>query len=149
MDALKIKEYFDSHGRASLVFENIDSTNTYLKKNRQSFGTLALALSQSEGHGQYDRAFESPKSGLYMSLCVKYIPSFPMTLAAANAVVDTLRELFSLKVGVKWVNDIIVSSRKLCGIADAQFVFKRHTFSFHGLCFFEFVLLLYHISDEK
>lgn len=116
MDALKIKEYFDSHGRASLVFENIDSTNTYLKKNRQDFGTLALALSQSAGHGQYDRAFESPKSGLYMSVCVKYVPSFPMTLAAANAVADALCELFSLKVGVKWVNDIIASSRKLCGI---------------------------------
>ena len=116
MDALKIKEYFDSHGRASLVFENIDSTNTYLKKNRQDFGTLALALSQSAGHGQYDRAFESPESGLYMSVCVKYVPSFPMTLAAANAVADALCELFSLKVGVKWVNDIIASSRKLCGI---------------------------------
>ena len=126
MDTLKIKEYFDSHGRASLVFENIDSTNTYLKKNRQSFGTLALALSQSEGHGQYDRAFESPKSGLYMSLCVKYIPSFPMTLAAANAVVDALRELFGLNVSVKWVNDIIVSSRKLCGIlAESVFCGER------------------------
>lgn len=116
MDALKIKEYFDSHGRASLVFENIDSTNTYLKKNKQSFGTLALALSQSAGHGQYDRVFESPTSGLYMSICVKYIPSFPMTLAAANAVADALRELFSLQADVKWVNDIIVNSRKLCGI---------------------------------
>lgn len=116
MDVLKIKEYFDSHGRASLVFENIDSTNTYLKKSRQKFGTLALALSQSAGHGQYDRVFESPASGLYMSLCVKYIPSFPMTLASANAAVDALRELFGLSVGVKWVNDIIISSRKLCGI---------------------------------
>jgi BirA family biotin operon repressor/biotin-[acetyl-CoA-carboxylase] ligase len=126
MDTLKIKEYFDSHGRASLVFEKIDSTNTYLKKNPQSFGTLALALSQSAGHGQYDRVFESPDSGLYMSLCVKYIPSFPMTLASANAVVDALCELFSLKVGVKWVNDIIASSRKLCGIlAESVFCGER------------------------
>ena len=126
MNTLKIKEYFDSHGRASLVFEKIDSTNTYLKKNTQSFGTLALALSQSAGHGQYDRVFESPDSGLYMSLCVKYIPSFPMTLASANAVVDALCDLFSLKVGVKWVNDIIVSSRKLCGIlAESVFCGER------------------------
>ncbi|MBE6607206.1 MAG: biotin--[acetyl-CoA-carboxylase] ligase [Ruminococcaceae bacterium] len=116
MDVRKIKEYFESHGRDSLVFENIDSTNTYLKKNPQSFGTLALALSQSAGHGQYERVFESPASGLYMSLCVKYIPDFPMTLASANAAVDALDELFGLKIDVKWVNDLIVSSRKLCGI---------------------------------
>ncbi len=116
MTVKEIKEYFDLRGRASLVFEEIASTNTYLKKNRQEFGTLALALGQSAGHGQYDRVFESPKSGLYMSVCVKYIPDFPMTLAAANAVTDALRELFSLSCGVKWVNDIIADGRKLCGI---------------------------------
>ena len=116
MDVRHIKEYFDSHGRSSLVFESIDSTNTYMKKNRQKVGTLALALSQTAGHGQFDRVFESPQSGLYMSLCVKYIPDFPMTLAAANAAVDALCELLNLNCRVKWVNDIIADSRKLCGI---------------------------------
>ena len=126
MNAQKIKEFFDSHGRDSIVFDTVDSTNTYLKKNPQSYGTLALALSQSAGHGQYDRVFESPDSGLYMSLCVRYIPSFPMTLAAANAAVDALRELFSLNVSVKWVNDIIADSRKLCGIlAESVFCGER------------------------
>ena len=132
MDVLKIKEYFDSHDRESVVFESIDSTNTYLKKNRQGFGTLALALSQSAGHGQYNRVFESPDSGLYMSLCVKYIPSFPMTLASANAVVDTLYELFSLKVSVKWVNDIIASSRKLCGILAESVFCGKESFTVIG-----------------
>ncbi|MBP3333621.1 MAG: biotin--[acetyl-CoA-carboxylase] ligase [Clostridia bacterium] len=116
MDVRQIKEYFDSHGRASLVFESIDSTNTYLKAHPQDFGTLALALSQTAGHGQFDRVFESPDSGLYMSLCVKYIPSFPMTLASANAVFDSLYELCGIECRVKWVNDIIFDSRKLCGI---------------------------------
>ncbi len=116
MDVRQIKEYFDSRGRDSLVFESIDSTNTYLKKNRQKAGTLALALCQTAGHGQFDRVFESPRSGLYMSLCVKYIPSFPMTLAAANAAVDALCELCEITCRVKWVNDIIADSRKLCGI---------------------------------
>lgn len=116
MTVKKLKQYFEKNGRNALVFEKIDSTNTYLKKNPQRAGTLALALSQSAGHGQYDRVFESPVSGLYMSLSVRFIPDFPMTLAAANAVTDALYELFSLSCGVKWVNDIIAHGRKLCGI---------------------------------
>ncbi len=116
MTVSEIKEYFDQRGRASIVFENIDSTNTYMKKSPQKPGTLALALAQSAGHGQYGRVFESPESGLYMSVCVSFKAGFPMTLAAANAVTDALFELFSLKCGVKWVNDIIARGRKLCGI---------------------------------
>lgn len=116
MTVVQIKEYFDKNSRCSVVFEMVDSTNTYLKKNRHSKGTIALALSQSAGHGQYERVFESPASGLYMSVCEAYIPEFPMTLAAANAVLAALSELFSLDCRVKWVNDIIAENKKLCGI---------------------------------
>ncbi len=116
MNAAEIKDFFDKNSRKSLVFESIDSTNAYLKANRQESGTLALALAQTDGHGQYGRVFESPSSGLYMSLSVDFKPNFPMTLAAANAVADSLFELFELSASVKWVNDIIIGGKKLCGI---------------------------------
>ncbi len=133
MTVKEIKKYFDLNGRKSLVFETVDSTNTYMKKNPQEFGTLALALGQTAGHGQHDRVFESPRSGLYMSVCVKYIPGFPMTLAAANAVTDALLELFSLSCGVKWVNDIIADSRKLCGILAESVFCGERSFTVIGL----------------
>ena len=116
MTLSEIKEYFDLNMRPCVLFESVDSTNTYLKKNRHAPGTVAIALSQSAGHGQYGRVFESPESGLYMSLCVRFVPDFPITLAAAHAVTDALTDLFSLSCGVKWINDIIADGRKLCGI---------------------------------
>ncbi len=132
MTVKEIEEYFRKNGRSALVFEKIDSTNTYLKKNPKEFGTIALALSQSAGHGQYDRAFESPKSGLYMSVCVKFVADFPMTLAAANAVTDTLSWLFSLSCEVKWVNDIMSCGRKLCGILAESVFCGENSFTVIG-----------------
>ena len=111
----------------------VGSTNTFLKENPPETGTLALALSQSAGHGQYGRVFESPASGLYMSLCVPFIPDFPMTLAAANAVTDTLFELFGQSFGVKWVNDIIFGGRKLCGILAESVFCGDSSFTVVGL----------------
>ncbi len=116
MTSDQLKKYFDVHSRCAEVFDSIPSTNTYLKTNRRDAGTLVLAISQSAGHGQYERVFESPASGLYMSICVDYLPGIPMTLAAANAVTDALYSLFGLSCSVKWVNDIIANGKKLCGI---------------------------------
>ena len=39
-----------------------------------------------------------------------------LTLATGVAVVDALREMFSLKVGIKWPNDVIYEGKKLAGI---------------------------------
>lgn len=132
MTSREISDFFDKNARRSIVFESVGSTNTYLKENPQPVGTLALALCQSNGHGQYGRVFESPESGLYMSVCVDFIPDFPMTLAAANAVTDTLFELFSLSVGVKWVNDIIADGRKLCGILAESVFCGKDSFTVVG-----------------
>lgn len=123
MNADQIKAYFDAHSRPSEIFDMIPSTNAYLKECRKDAGTLVIALSQSAGHGQYDRVFESPRSGLYMSVCVDFRPGIPMTLAAANAVTDTLYACFGISCAVKWVNDIIANGKKLCGIL-AESVFK-------------------------
>ncbi len=133
MTSLEIKEYLEKRGRAAIVFDTVGSTNTFLKENPQKTGTLALALSQSAGHGQYGRVFESPASGLYMSLCVPFIPDFPMTLAAANAVTDTLFELFGHSFGVKWVNDIIFGGKKLCGILAESVFCGDSSFTVVGL----------------
>ena len=132
MTCPEIKEYLEKRGRRALVFDSIGSTNTYLKENPEETGTVAIALSQSSGHGQYGRVFESPESGLYMSVCVRFIPDFPMTLAAANAATDALYELFGLTLGVKWVNDIIGDSKKLCGILAESVFCGENSFTVVG-----------------
>ena len=132
MTSPEIKEYLEKRGRRALVFDSIGSTNTYLKENPQTAGTLAVALSQSSGHGQYGRVFESPESGLYMSVCVPYIPDFPMTLCAANAVTDALYSLFGLSLGVKWVNDIIGNGKQLCGILAESVFCGENSFTVVG-----------------
>jgi len=39
-----------------------------------------------------------------------------ITLAASVAIVDALRELFQLRIGIKWPNDLIFDGQKLAGI---------------------------------
>lgn len=133
MTGCEIKEYLLKKGRRAIVFDTVGSTNAYVKGNPQEAGTVVLALSQSSGHGQYGRVFESPESGLYMSFCTRFIPGFPMTLAAANAVTDALCELFGLSLGVKWVNDIIASGKKLCGILAESVFCGEKSFTVIGI----------------
>ncbi|MBC7996692.1 MAG: biotin--[acetyl-CoA-carboxylase] ligase, partial [Leptolyngbya sp.] len=67
------------------------------------------------------RAWVSPvDAGLYMSLIVR--PKRPtaqiplLTFAAGVAVADAIRSIADIKVGLKWVNDIIFEHRKVGGI---------------------------------
>lgn len=106
-----------------VILESVDSTNAYLKSNADSFqnNTLIIAKKQTAGHGRYERTFYSPEnSGIYMSLLLKSpIPaekSILITTAAAVAVAKTCEKLSGKKALIKWVNDIYINERKVCGI---------------------------------
>lgn len=106
------------------IFDNIDSTNIYLKskaKNGETSGKVIIADSQTKGRGRFDRKFHSPKNcGIYMSVLLK--PDLPasdsvmITAAAAVAVCDAINSLTSLNPKIKWVNDILLDGKKVCGI---------------------------------
>lgn len=106
------------------VFENLDSTNAYLKqlaKSGENSGTVIIADSQTFGHGRFDRKFHSPEnSGIYMSVLLK--PALPaeqsvmLTAAAAVAVCEAIEALTVRKPKIKWVNDILLNGKKACGI---------------------------------
>lgn len=106
------------------VFSDIDSTNSHLKtlaKHGAEIGTVIIADSQSNGHGRYERKFHSPKnSGIYMSVLLKpeltADKSVLITAAAAVAICDAIFSLTSKKTQIKWVNDILLNGKKLCGI---------------------------------
>ena len=80
-----------------------------------------VASEQTAGRGRLQRQWISPKGGgLYFSVVLR--PRIPqsgwplITLAAAIAVHDALLDAYSLKTDIKWPNDILANSRKLCGI---------------------------------
>ena len=111
-------------GRNMQVFSEIDSTNTAAKKlasERVPDGTVIIADKQTEGRGRMGRSFESPSgTGIYMSLVL--YPEFGLecapliTSAAACAVAEAIDEVCGCDVSIKWVNDLYLNGRKICGI---------------------------------
>ena len=106
------------------VYKSISSTNTVLKTladEGAGAGLVLVAGQQTEGRGRMGRSFYSPAdSGLYMSLLLR--PVLPaaeaarLTACAAVAVAKTIEELSGKAAQIKWVNDVLVDGRKVCGI---------------------------------
>ena len=107
-----------------LRFESLPSTN--LEAARRAIygaaeGLCIVSREQTAGRGRLQRQWISPKdAGLYFSIVLR--PQFEqnswslLTLMAAVAVKDALREACSLETDIKWPNDILANDRKLCGI---------------------------------
>jgi BirA family biotin operon repressor/biotin-[acetyl-CoA-carboxylase] ligase len=106
------------------LWDTIGSTNTRaaeLAAEGAPEGVIVLARHQTAGRGRLGRTWVSPvDAGLYMSLILR--PQAPqsqiplLTIAAGIAVADAIRNVCDLKVGLKWVNDIIYDRRKVGGI---------------------------------
>ncbi len=118
----RIKKYIDDKKRRIYWFGSVTSTNTLLKKAADKGapdGTVFIADSQTAGKGRLDRNFFSPGgTGIYMSILIRnqIINPARITAAAGVAVCRVLTSEFGLRVGIKWVNDIISDGKKVCGI---------------------------------
>lgn len=109
---------------STIHFEEIDSTNTKcmsLARNGAAHGTVVIADCQNAGKGRLGRRFCSPKgAGLYCSVLIR--KGFDMkninliTPCAAVATAKAIEELSGHEAKIKWVNDIFMGGRKLCGI---------------------------------
>lgn len=106
------------------VYRSIGSTNTVLKglaAGGEPSGTALIAAEQTEGRGRMGRSFYSPKnSGLYLSLLLRpqldAAQATCITACAAVAAAETIEELSGKQTQIKWVNDIFIGGRKVCGI---------------------------------
>lgn len=108
-------------------FDVVDSTSSEAKKiiknsenGNSTENFYVLADRQENGRGQFERSFFSPPgTGLYLSVCLrlshKLNNSF-ITQAAAVAVCESIEKLHGIKLGIKPVNDIIYTERKVGGI---------------------------------
>lgn len=104
--------------------EQVTSTNTVLKELAEQGrpeGLVLIAEKQVKGKGRLGRSFYSPKgSGLYMSILLR--PELPpedslaITTAAAVAVAEAVSAVTGRQALIKWVNDVYLCGRKICGI---------------------------------
>jgi BirA family biotin operon repressor/biotin-[acetyl-CoA-carboxylase] ligase len=116
-----------------LRFDSLPSTNTEAAAQAArgaGEGLCIVAREQTRGRGRQERVWVSPPdAGLYFSIVLRprlQTQAWPLlTLMAALAVRDALREACALETDIKWPNDILAADtaadpatrgRKLCGI---------------------------------
>lgn len=110
-------------GNNIILLDETDSTNNYAKEIASSVpdGTVIIADTQTAGKGRLGRNFVSPKGkGLYMSVLIR--PDFDIktasmiTTSTACAIATSIENLCDSNVNIKWVNDLYMNGRKICGI---------------------------------
>ncbi|HWT27489.1 MAG TPA: biotin--[acetyl-CoA-carboxylase] ligase [Mobilitalea sp.] len=106
------------------VRQSVTSTNTLAKElagQGAKEGTVIIAREQTEGRGRMGRTFYSPNSsGIYFSIILRpdltLENSLLITTATAVAVSKAIERIAKVKAEIKWVNDIFVDGKKVCGI---------------------------------
>lgn len=113
------------------VLPTAKSTNTLVYEKAvsgQAEGYAVFSNEQTEGRGRYGRTFYSPcKTGIYMSLLLRpdnysAKQAVRITTMAAVAMCEAIEAVSGKKAEIKWVNDIYIDGKKVCGIlTDASF----------------------------
>ena len=111
-------------GGRTVYFDATDSTNVQAKRLAEAHaphGTLVVSDRQDGGKGRRGRSWASPSGvGIWMSLILRpeIAPSSAsmLTLAAALAVREGIREETGLSPLIKWPNDLVLNGMKICGI---------------------------------
>lgn len=122
-DANTVLKYLKCSAEVT-VLEETDSTNSEMKRRLQredlQLPSILLARRQTAGRGRMGKSFFSPDGGgMYLSVAV-VPPDFQqvslITVAAAVAVSSAIESLTGIKADVKWVNDLYLDGKKICGI---------------------------------
>ena len=133
-----IKECIDCDWNIIILEETL-STNNYASElaiNGIRENTVIIAESQSGGRGRFNRHFHSPKrNGLYMSIlfspCIEMANAPLITSFTAVCVANAIEKLCGKELNIKWVNDIYMNGKKICGIlTEAGFNFECGTLDY-------------------
>lgn len=107
------------------VLPTAPSTNALVREKANQGrpeGCIIIACEQTDGRGRYERQFFSPvDSGVYLSLLLRPTAYSPqqatcLTAAAAAAMCQAIEAVTGQQPGIKWVNDIFLHGKKVCGI---------------------------------
>lgn len=104
-------------------FDTVDSTNKIAKElaaNGCDEGVVVCALKQTAGKGRLGRTFLSERGGVYFSLVLRpkkdICDTLFITVSAAVAVARAIEYVSGEKCKIKWVNDVYIKGKKVCGI---------------------------------
>ena len=111
-------------GKRIKLLSSTTSTIQYLKEmdtTNSENGFVVIADEQTKGRGRRGREFLSPKGeGVYFSILLKVDRNAQdirlLTICAAVAVSKALENLLDIRAEIKWVNDIYLGGKKVCGI---------------------------------
>ena len=102
-------------------FDEIDSTNDYLKRTSHQQGDIVIAQAQTKGKGRNGKSFHSPQQkGIYFSFVLKpdltIYDSLKITACLAVSLVKAIEKNYPVHPQIKWVNDIMIHDFKIAGI---------------------------------
>ena len=106
------------------IYKTLESTNKTAKEMAVAgaeHGTVIIADSQTKGRGRYSRSYFSPSGGLYMSIILRpevlnFENPTSVTAFAAVAVCEAIESISEKTPKIKWVNDVLIDEKKVCGI---------------------------------
>lgn len=103
-------------------YAELDSTNRLAKdlaSQGAPDGIVVTADVQTAGRGRMGKSFHSPTGGLYMSVVIhpdlQLSAMMSITACTASAVHEALKK-FGVQTQIKWVNDLFLNQKKICGI---------------------------------
>ena len=119
-----ISSYLSNKSLAVETYDVISSTNTVLKERGRKgapHGLIIAATEQTAGRGRMGRTFFSPAdTGIYFSVLLRPFLAPQdcqlITTAAAVACARVLEKIAGEPAQIKWVNDIYIKDKKVCGI---------------------------------
>ena len=111
------------HDADVLVFNSLASTNEHAREIAPKLDktTIIAALEQTGAKGTKGRSFYCGNGeGLYFSVALGPVPDLRranlVTPAAGVAVATMLCDLCGVDARIKWVNDVVIDDKKICGI---------------------------------
>ena len=103
-------------GRNCIYLDAVDSTNTYLKKNLSlQDGTVVMTNNQYAGRGRRGNVWVQKTSGS-VALSVLIHGANPEDMGILPLLSGMAASQSVPKGQVKWPNDVVIDSKKVCGI---------------------------------
>jgi len=124
-----------------IPLDQCDSTNNYIKVNQEklkdNLPVLVTSSLQTAGRGREKRNWVSPQGkGLYSSFGFNLENSQNLNLLpliAGISVIQTLKKISDLEMGLKWPNDILHKNKKIAGILIENIITASEIFCITGI----------------
>jgi BirA family biotin operon repressor/biotin-[acetyl-CoA-carboxylase] ligase len=122
------------------VFDTISSTNCKAKQLvllNEDEGSIILSKIQTQGRGRFDRNWESPEGGVYLSIILRPDCSAEKALLLSimsGVVISKTVSFYGLNPTIKWPNDVRVNNKKIAGILiESESILDRMKYVIVGL----------------